>query len=353
MFRSSFWTQPRIEAFLDAVPDDRMLVLDLFCESTPMWSRTEAFCGKPWLWCNVQNFGCTVHLGGALDRNNAGLNEARQDPHRGELVGLGFVNEGLGYNPVAYDLMFEMAWRDKPSTCPQWMRNYSRHRYGRANPDAEAAWAILKDTVYTAPHRTRSIIDHVPSLEPAGGVPYDNVQLAGAWRHLLRGCGRTGRGRHLPIRPGQRRPAGALQPCGRAASQGCRGPSLGRRRSLSKPPPQDFLQLMRDMDELLATRPEFLLGRWLEDAKRWGTTDAERAKFEWNARRVLTLWGTGKSIRDYARKEWSGMISGFYLKRWEWFLREQAEALADNEPMDVETVPAGTPAVGRRLGRRA
>ena len=34
-----------------------------------MWNQTEAFCGKPWLWCNIQNFGGTVHLGGALDRN--------------------------------------------------------------------------------------------------------------------------------------------------------------------------------------------------------------------------------------------------------------------------------------------
>ena len=60
-------------------------------------------------------------------------------------------------------------------------------------------------------------------------------------------------------------------------------------------------------------------------------------QFEWNARRVLTLWGTGKSIRDYARKEWSGMISGFYLKRWEWFLREEAEAMAGDSSMDTES----------------
>ena len=59
----------------------------------------------------------------------------------------------------------------------------------------------------------------------------------------------------------------------------------------------NFLQLMRDMDQLLATRSEFLLGRCLEDAKRWGTNDAERANFEWNARRVLTLWGPDDADR--------------------------------------------------------
>ncbi len=92
---------------------------------------------------------------------------------------------------------------------------------------------------------------------------------------------------------------------------------------------------MRDLDQLLATRAEFLLGNWLEDAKRWGTTESEQAQFQWNARRVLTLWGTGKSIRDYARKEWSGMINGFYLKRWEWLLREEAEALTSGKSMNT------------------
>ena len=52
----------------------------------------------------------------------------------------------------------------------------------------------------------------------------------------------------------------------------------------------EFLQLLRDLDELLATRDEFLLGSWLEDATRWGATDAQRATLQWNARRILTLW---------------------------------------------------------------
>ena len=157
-----------------------------------MWSRTEAFCGKPWLWCNVQNFGRTVHLGGALDRNNTHLAAARQHPNAAQLVGLGFVNEGLGYNPVAYDLMFEMAWRNGPVDLNKWIANYAHHRYGKSNPHAARAWRILKDTVYTAPHRTRSIIDHVPTLNPAGGAPYDNVQLAGAWQHLFQAADELG-----------------------------------------------------------------------------------------------------------------------------------------------------------------
>ena len=50
----------------------------------------------------------------------------------------------------------------------------------------------LKNTVYTAPHRTRSIIDHHPTLDPAGESPYSNRQLADAYQSLLNASGELG-----------------------------------------------------------------------------------------------------------------------------------------------------------------
>jgi hypothetical protein len=96
----------------------------------------------------------------------------------------------------------------------------------------------------------------------------------------------------------------------------------------------EFLQLMLDMDELLATREEFLLGADLERAKAWGTTPEEKAILEWNARRVLTLWGQTTRIDDYARKEWSGLIKGYYHARWKWCLDEIRKALEEGRPYD-------------------
>jgi len=328
-----FWTQPRVRAFLGAMPDERMVVLDLFCESTPMWNRTEAFYGKPWVWCNVQNFGCTVSLGGALGRIHRDLHAARKDPASGRLAGVGFVNEGLGYNPVVYDLLFEMAWRDKPVRLDSWLADYSRHRYGRPNDGAERAWQILKETVYTGPHRTRSIIDTVPTLRPARRAPYSNGRLAEAWRRLLGAADELGEVAtyrfDLVNVARQVLSNHAAEVHGEVAAAWREEDLDGFRAAAER-----YRQLIRDLDELLATRREFLLGRWLEDAKRWGTTPQERARFEWNARRVLTLWGTGKAIRDYARREWSGMLTGFYLPRWQMFLDALEQSLAAGEPFD-------------------
>lgn len=334
MYRRSFWTQPRIKAFLDAVDDDRMVVLDLFGESTPMWSRTEAFCGKPWLWCNVQSFGCTVALGGAMGKINQDPHAARADPKSGRLAGLGFVNEGLGYNPVVYDLMFENAWRQRPVDLDRWIVGYARHRYGRDNAHAAEAWRILLHTVYQAPCRTRSVIDHLPTLAAGRGVPpYDNFRLAEAWGLLLEAAHELGDSdtyrfdlvnlaRQVLVNHASSLHGEVV------AAYRAKDPKRFDRAAAR------FLQIIRDVDRLLATRREFLLGRWLEDAKRWGTTEDESAKFEWNARRVLTLWGETTQIDDYARKDWSGMYEGYYLKRWQRFLDELARSLEADQPFD-------------------
>ena len=97
----------------------------------------------------------------------------------------------------------------------------------------------------------------------------------------------------------------------------------------------EFLQWFRDVDALLATRKEFLLGAWLEDAKRWGTAEEEKRTREWNARNVITLWGDRNSgLHDYARREWSGLVAGFYLPRWKLFLDRLDQSLVAGTPFD-------------------
>ncbi|MBM4027014.1 MAG: alpha-N-acetylglucosaminidase, partial [Planctomycetes bacterium] len=332
-YKPKFWQPPQTKALLGAVPQDRLLVLDLMCEQNPGWSKTEAFYGKPWLWCNVQCFGDTVHLSGALNKIAQDLPALRHQPESGKLVGLGFVNEGLGYNPVVDDLMFEMAWRDRPVDVQAWLGDYTRHRYGRTDAHARQAWRILADTVYNGSYRTRSVIDQVPHVRAAPKLPYDRRKLVGAWEALhtaAEALGEVDTFRFDLVNVARQvlsNHAAVLHGAIVQAWQAKDAPAL--REASGR-----FLELIRDLDRLLATREEFLLGRWLEDAKRWGATDAERARFEWNARRVLTMWGGTSALDDYARKEWSGMLDGYYLSRWESFLGELSVSLDRDTPFE-------------------
>lgn len=334
MNQRHFWTQPRFKAFLDAIPNERMVVLDLYCESTPMWDKTDAFCGKPWLWCNVQSFGRTVGLGAALARNNDGLFAARRDPKSGQLIGLGFVNEGLCYNPVTYDLMFENAWRGEAVDLKTWVGDYARHRYGKVNASAQRAWQTLLDTVLNFPTRSVSAVTSVPAFNRSRWMtPYDHVRLAEAWRDLLQAAdelGRTDTFRFDLVNVARQVLADHAGKLHGDMAKAWRAKDVAALEQAS----QRFLELIRDLDELLATREEFLLGGWLEDAKRWGATPAERAQCEWNARRVLTLWGDTFAINDYARRQWAGMLNGYYAPRWKRFLDAALASLRDNKPLD-------------------
>lgn len=59
LFYSSadFWTDERVEAYLGGVEDKDMLILDLFSESQPQWQRTNSYFGKPWIWCELHDYG--------------------------------------------------------------------------------------------------------------------------------------------------------------------------------------------------------------------------------------------------------------------------------------------------------
>ncbi len=44
--KKDFWQPDQIKAYLNAVPDNKLIVLDLWAEENPVWNRTDAFYGK-------------------------------------------------------------------------------------------------------------------------------------------------------------------------------------------------------------------------------------------------------------------------------------------------------------------
>lgn len=98
-----------------------------------------------------------------------------------------------------------------------------------------------------------------------------------------------------------------------------------------------MLEVLADLDRLLATSPGFLLGPWLAAARTLATNDQvgrqhlvlvgwlsaetvcwqDAALYEFNARNQLTLWGPDGQIMDYAGKQWAGLVADYYIPRWQ------------------------------------
>ena len=99
-----------------------------------------------------------------------------------------------------------------------------------------------------------------------------------------------------------------------------------------------FLQLISDMDALLATRRDFLLGPWIANARSHGKSQGEKALYERNARDLITLWGDANSpLHEYANRQWSGLLNDFYKPRWEQFFDMLQVSLQTNTPPDLKT----------------
>ena len=96
-----------------------------------------------------------------------------------------------------------------------------------------------------------------------------------------------------------------------------------------------FVEFLHDVDRLVATDQAFLLGSWIEMARRsgaenatdcgknaWGIQDCADF-YEWNARTQITTWNpTSASAAkipagpiDYASKHWAGLIRDYYAER--------------------------------------
>lgn len=325
---SEFWGEKQIEALLTAVPDDRMIILDLWSERFPVWSRTNAYDGKQWIWCMLHNFGQNINLSGNARSVANDPANALKDPAAGNMCGIGLTMEGIEQNPMMYALFLENVWRDTPININDFVDEYTEKRYGKASPMAAQAWKGMMPTVFEnelTNGGNESVITGRPTLvENPGGTTnarphYRNRVLVEAWDQLI-ACADSlkesdGYGYDVVDVTRQVLANYASVAQQRVAAAFNKGDKAAFDAAAS-----GFLELIADMDKVLSTRREFLLGSWLEDARSIGTNKQERDLYERNARNLITTWGDKDCrISDYACRQWAGMMSGFYAPRWQRF----------------------------------
>jgi alpha-N-acetylglucosaminidase len=340
-----FWHDPEIQALLNAVPDDRMIILDLWSETNPVWNRTEAYYGKPWIWNMLHNFGGNISLYGRMRHVAYDPAIALHDPDAGDMVGIGLTPEGIEQNPALYQLMAENVWRSDPIDLEKWLPAYCRRRYGQNSGEMNAAWRILKNTVYSG-GRTEggpeSIVTGRPTFAQNTAwtqttLTYDPMMLVKAWDLFIRASDSLGSSdgfQYDLVDVTRQVLANYATPLQQRFVRAYREKNRADFERYS----QRFLTLIDDMDRLLATRKDFLLGTWLEDARRWGKTPEEKNLYEFNARDLITLWGDKNSpLHDYACRQWSGLLRGFYKPRWQMFFHHLDSCLKSGAALNMRS----------------
>jgi alpha-N-acetylglucosaminidase len=335
-YNNKFWQPQQIKALLNAVPNEQMIVLDLYSDAHPVWNRTDAYYGKPWIWSMLQNFGGNTSLFGRMRHVAADPAIALHDPESNNMRGIGITPEGIEQNPALFALMLENVWRDTPIDADAWLKDYAHRRYGSVNQQANEAWHILLNTVYSGgltEGGPESIIIARPTLKKTidrvlTKLNYDPKKLLTAWGHLIQAADSLNEsdGFKYDLVDVTRQ---VLANYATPLQQQMAAAVNNKDRAEFKKYSTDFLQLMDDMDALLATRKDFLLGKWINEARANGITAREKNLYELNARNLVTLWGDKESgLSEYSNRQWSGLIKGYYKQRWAMYFTQMDKALA-------------------------
>ena len=358
------WTEnPRPQMMTDLKNGD-IVILDLFSECRPMfgipsiWKRENGYDGHSWMFCMLENFGGNIGLHGRMDQLLNNYKLARNGKWTQTMTGTGFTMEGTENNPVMFELMSELPWLADVPTKEQWVKKYIVARYGKHDADIEKAWMILAESIYNCPLGNNQQGPHESIFCGRPGLNnfqvkswskmrnyYDPEDTKQAARLMLAAADRMkGNDNYLHDLVDITRQALADQ--GRRQYLKTIADYNAFARKDFRKDADRFLKMIMMQDSLLGTRSEFRLGRWTQQARNLGNTAKEKEQYEWNARVQITTWGNRVcadkgGLRDYAHKEWQGILKDFYYNRWKIYFDALEKQMADDTKPNYEALGGG------------
>lgn len=338
------------------------LVLDLYAEKSPWWNNSyypvSEFNQTPWAFCMLNNFGGRMGLHGHMDNLVSGVVEAANTADC--LTGIGITPEGSQNNPVLYDLLFETVWCNDASKelveidTSQWLSDYVTRRYGAESENAYEAMRILENTVYKASLNMlgqgapESYINARPSTSISAAstwgnavISYDMEELEEAAELLLEDYDllKDSDGYQYDLADILKQVlSNSSQKYHRAMVSAL---NAGDLEAFTQAADQ-FLGLIDEVEKVLSTRKEFLLGTWVEQAKALAeqADDFSMDLYEFNAKSLVTTWGAypqaiSGGLKDYSNRQWAGLTKDFYKVRWQTWIDYQKAVLAGEEATSI------------------
>ncbi|TCC06145.1 alpha-N-acetylglucosaminidase TIM-barrel domain-containing protein [Kribbella soli] len=332
-------SNPRPET-IAAIDRSRMLVVDGLSDRALSPDRETDWSGTPYAFGSIWNFGGNSTMGAPIRAWNERFWASLAKPGSA-LSGIAIMPEASYNNAVAMEFLAELPWHDGPVDLDQWFADYADARYGGTDPMARKAWQILAGTAYSIPPNGGRSSGHgglfaaIPSLTvqrphswAQAAFAYDPAAFAGALPALL------AVDESLRNNPAYRNDL--LEVARQSVADRSRTLLPQIRSAYQAGDLQRFSQLtdtwlgyIAGVDDLVGTNEQYLIGSWLAKAKSWGANSAESAQLEYDARKQLTSWGLRTTdLQDYAYREWSGLLDGYYAPRWQQYFDGLKTALS-------------------------
>ena len=327
------WTPEIVKAYLEAVPQGKVTILDYYTETMPVWTRTEAFYGQPYIFCYLGNFGGNTRLAVPFRTESGRITEALE---KGKADGIGCTLEGFGINRWPYEYVMSRAWEG--TTDDGWLESLDRRR---SSPDG--FWKEMADDVLTRPAISRGPLVCVrprmsdgssSSLGTAADI--DNPSLVAAWKMLLDAPSGCPAWSYDAVAFGSQALAYHFASLWEEFCKAYRSHDEARAAATAS----RMQELLADIDLLLSYEPSFRLDRWLDAAGKWGRTPEERQYYRHNAFLLITRWGDPSRLGDYACRLWNGLVSTYYATRWKAFTDEVLTCIREGREYDKDAMNA-------------
>ena len=335
-YDSKHWTPENVKAYLQAVPQGKVVILDYYLEHTPVWTLTDKFYGQPYILCYLGNFGGNTRLAGNFHQASERIEDALANGGD-NMRGIGSTLEGFGINQPMYEFVLDKAWGTGLSD-EDWVRTLAFRRAGSRDEHAENVWKTLTDSIYIAGSFSSQtpLTCARPCLEgywhwtSIHNTRYDNSTLVRAWKELLEVqsdrytyhsdvviLGTQALGNHFVVLRDE-------------FTAAYRQRDIVKAREIAS----QMRQLMDDLDALVSCDTQFSLKRWLDDASACAQTPEEAAYYRRNARTIITVWGDSKTLLDYATRLWGGMMQSYCAPRWEMYIDEILSCIEEGREYD-------------------
>ena len=328
------WQRNPIPAMIDTLTEGDLVILDLYSEKMPKWNRNGGYGKHDWIYCMLLNFGGNVGMHGRMDSLVDGYYEALASEYGNNLTGVGSTPEGIENNPVMFELVYELPWRDKFLVI-DWLKEYHGARYGLDSvaADIDNAWKALYSTVYNAPvdYRGEGTVESLFCARPrwdaksastwgSSQLFYDADSTAKAACMFEKYSGNSNY-EYDVIDVRRQANADRGNRLLRKMEQLKANGSTDSLIALS----DEFLNLILEQDSLLSLRPETRVDTWLDAAgKLAGDDNSAKELYRRNAAMQITVWGDSIAanrggLHDYSHREWGGILKELYYERWKAF----------------------------------
>jgi alpha-N-acetylglucosaminidase len=325
------WGENPSAAFLEKLDKTHTLVIELFGENTRNWEKRNGYENTPFIWSTVSNFGEKVGLYGRLQRFANEVDYTHNSNYGHLLKGVGIIPEGINNNPVVYDFMASLGWKNSKVDASEWIKNYLYYRYGSENENLQKAWQLLLQTVYSSPE----LYQEGPSESIFCARPALNLKTISSWgtrkRNYDTALFKTAV--ELFVAAGGSSETYEIDKIDFLRQLNANRADVVYQQMCDAVAAKDktafldaynrFEKMLLEQDKLLSTSEHFSLNRWLKQAENFGANKKDKKLAFWNAKAQITYWGPGTNpetdLHDYSHKEWGGLLASLYLQRWRLF----------------------------------